>query len=275
MNGSDQIRDDFRELIEAYALGALDSEERAAVAAHLATGCAGCTAALPEAQWLVSQLAYLAPEALPSDMLRGRLMQTARAEAATASSQTRSGSTASKSVIPVWMWGAVAAALLFALYNAHETRVTKDAIERTRASLEEQIELQKESARQLAVARREALILTDPKSIRISMSAANKDLPVLQASWNRELGLVVTGQKVPKPSGNRTLQLWLIPKAPGAKPEPSLTVRPDADGKFELLVANPPYSSGGTKALAITEEPEGGSRQPTTTPLWVGAVAGK
>ena len=275
MNGSDQIRDDFREQIEAYALGALDSEERAAVAAHLATGCAECTAALREAQWLVSQLAYLAPEALPSDMLRGRLMQTARAEAATASSPTRSGSTASKSMIPVWMWGAVAAALLFALYNAHETRVTKDAIERTRASLEEQIQLQKESARQLAVARREALILTDPKSIRISMPAANKDLPVLQASWNRELGLVVTGQKVPEPSGNRTLQLWLIPKAPGAKPEPSLTVRPDADGKFELLVANPPVSSGGTKALAITEEPEGGSRQPTTTPLWVGAVGGK
>jgi hypothetical protein len=54
-----------------------------------------------------------------------------------------------------------------------------------------------------------------------------------------------------------------------------LTVRPDADGKFELLVANPPDSSGGTRALAITEEPEGGSPQPTTTPIWVGAVAGK
>jgi anti-sigma-K factor RskA len=275
VNGFEKIRDDFRELIEAYALGALDSEDRTAVAAHLATGCAECTAALGEAQWLVSQLAYLAPEAAPSDMLRARLMQTARVEAAAAKPQARSDSIASKPVIPVWMWGAVAAALFFALYNAHEARVTKDAIERTRASLEEQIKLQKESGRQLALARREALILTDPKSIRISMPAAKKDLPVLQASWNPELGLVVTGQKVPEPSGNRTLQLWLIPKAPGAKPEPSLTVRPDADGKFELLVANPPDSSGGTKALAITEEPEGGSPQPTTTPIWVGAVAGK
>jgi len=275
VNGSDQVRDNFRELIEAYALGALDSEERAAVAAHLATGCAECTAALGEAQWLVSQLAYLAPEAVPSDMLRGRLMQTARAESATAKAQARSDSIASKSAIPVWMWGAVAAALLFALYNAHEARVTKDVIERMRASLEEQIQLQNESAKQLAIARREALILTDPKSIRIAMPAANKDLPVLRASWNPELGLVVTGQKVPEPSGNRTLQLWLIPKAPGAKPEPSLTLRPDADGKFELLVANPPDSTSRTKALAITEEPDGGSPQPTTTPIWVGAVAGK
>jgi anti-sigma-K factor RskA len=28
-----------------------------------------------------------------------------------------------------------------------------------------------------------------------------------------------------------------------------------------------------TKALAITEEPEGGSPQPTTTPRWVGGVS--
>jgi anti-sigma-K factor RskA len=27
-----------------------------------------------------------------------------------------------------------------------------------------------------------------------------------------------------------------------------------------------------TKALAVTEEPAGGSPQPTTTPKWVGAI---
>jgi anti-sigma-K factor RskA len=67
--------------------------------------------------------------------------------------------------------------------------------------------------------------------------------------------------------------LWLIPKAQGGKPIPSLTLRPDADGKFVLLVANPPELMAATKALAITEEPEGGSAQPTTTPRWVGGVS--
>jgi anti-sigma-K factor RskA len=75
------------------------------------------------------------------------------------------------------------------------------------------------------------------------------------------------------PSGNRVLQLWLIPKAPGGKPIPSLTLRPDAQGKFVLLVADPPEQMAQTKALAITEEPEGGSPQPTTEPRWVGGVS--
>jgi len=273
VNGSDQVRDDIRELIEAYALGALDSEERAAVAAHLLTGCAECSAALREALWLVSQLAYLAPESAPSDMLRGQLLKTVREEAAaTAKNLAKSGLRAS---IPFWMWGAVAAMLLFALYNAYEMRVTTNTIQQTRAELEKQIQLQQESARELAIARREALILTDPKSIKIALSADNKDLPVLQATWNPELGLVVSGQKLAAPVGKRTLQLWLIPKKAGAKPVPSLILRPDVGGKFDLLVANPPGLPSGTKALAITEEPEGGSPQPTTTPIWVGAVAGK
>jgi anti-sigma-K factor RskA len=75
------------------------------------------------------------------------------------------------------------------------------------------------------------------------------------------------------PSGNRVLQLWLIPKAPRGKPIPSLTLRPDADGHFVLLVSNPLELMAETKALAITEEPAGGSPQPTTTPRWVGGVS--
>jgi hypothetical protein len=272
VNSSDQFRDPFRELIEAYALDALDPQERAGVAAHLATGCAECTKALSESRWLASQLAHLAPNSVPSDMLRDRLLRTVRAEAALTKSLVAA---TPKSAIPLWMWGAVAAMLIFALYNAYEAKVTKTAVEQTAVALKKQIQLQQQSARELALARREALILTDPKSLKIVMPAANKELPVLQASWNPELGLLVSGQKVQPPPASRTLQLWLIPKGAGAKPVPSLTLRPDPNGKFDLLVANPPDSLNGTKALAITEEPEGGSAQPTATPIWVGALVGK
>lgn len=275
MSSTDQFRDPFRELIEAYALGSLDPEERAAVAAHLASGCVECNQALSESRWLVSQLAYLAPEATPSDMLRGRLMQTVRTDAAAHKSQSSSSPAGRKTSIPLWAWGAVATALLFAFYNAYEAHSLQSRIHEIQDSLTTQIKLQQESAQKLALARREAIILTDPGSAKIAMPAGNKDLPALQATWNSTLGIVVSGQKLPVPSGKRTLQLWLIPKAAGAKPLPSLTLRPDADGKFDLLVANPPDSQSGTKALAITEEPDGGSPQPTTTPIWVGAVAGK
>ena len=205
-------------------------------------------------------------------MLRERGLKTVRAEAAAAKSCALAPA---KSGVPFWMPGAVAAALLFAFYNVYEARQLQEKIRVTQAALTEQTHRQQEVAQELALAHREALILTDPRSVNIPMSAGNKDLPVLQATWHQELGIVVSGWKLPAPSSNCTLQLWLIPKAPGGRPVPSLTLRPDAEGKFDLLVANPPDSQSGTKALAITEEPEGGSPQPTTAPIWVGAVAGK
>jgi anti-sigma-K factor RskA len=269
VSNTDQTRDPFRELIGAYALGALDPEDRAAVAAHLATGCAECSKALGESQWLVSQLAYLAPEDARSEILRGRLLTTVREKAAAA--KTKRGAAANSFASR----GALAAVLFFAVYNAYEVRVTTNKVKEIRATLEQKIQLQQESSRQLALAQREALILTDPKSMWIKMSAADKNLPVLQATWHQQMGIVVSGWNLPAPSHNRTLQLWLIPKTPGAKPVPSMTLRPDWSGKFDLLVASPPDSPSATKWLAITEEPEGGSPQPTTTPIWVGAVSGK
>jgi anti-sigma-K factor RskA len=125
----------------------------------------------------------------------------------------------------------------------------------------------------LELAKREASIMMDPSSVKVALSAKNPQMPALEAMWHSQMGLVLTGQRVPMPSGKRVLQLWLIPKAPGSKPMPSMTMRPDADGKLMLLVANPPEVLAETKALAITEEPEGGSAQPTMTPAWVGGLS--
>ncbi len=258
--------DQFREMYEAYALGALDAAERAAFEAHLATGCADCAKDVEEARWLVSQLAYLAPEATPSDMLKGRLMRTVRVEAAAA--QARAPIRA-KSAVPIWMWAGVAALLLLSVYtewNSFELRKEiQETNERTKALEQQRQDLQT----QLELARREATILMDPASVRIR----DPKNPQLEAAWHSTLGIVLTGQKLASPPGNRVLQLWLLPKAKGGKPMPSLTVRPDAEGKIVLLVANPPVVIAETKALAITEEPEGGSPQPTSTPSWVGGIS--
>lgn len=259
--------DQFRELIEAYALGALDPQERASLEAHLASGCGDCEKALREARWLVSQLAYLSPDAKPSDMLRGRLLQTVRAEARTAKSSKPS------STIPFWMWGAAAALLLFAVYQTWELSQVRNTIGKINQETQTEIAKRQELQKQYEAAQREAIILTDPNSVKIQMAAGDKSMPKLEAMWHAKMGIVIMGQNVPMPQGSRTLQLWLIPKAPGAKPMPSMMVRPDAGGKFMLLVESPPDDMQSTKALAITEEPEGGSQAPTTKPIWVGAVS--
>jgi hypothetical protein len=170
------------------------------------------------------------------------------------------------------MWAAVAAAVLFTVYNFREAQSTSEAIRQTRAALDQQVELQKKSAQDLALARREALILTDPRSIRIDAPEAKACLPGVHATWHTALGILISGEKLPIPGGNRTLQLWLLPKTAGAKPVPSLAVRPDSNGRLHLLVANPPNSVRDTRALAITEEPEGGSLQPTALPIWTCSI---
>jgi anti-sigma-K factor RskA len=258
----------FREMLEAYALGSLDAPERAALESHLATGCDDCAKALAEARWLVSQLAYLAPEAAPSDILKGRLLQTVRAEA-----QARKQSASPKSAIPFWMWAGVAALFVVTIYSAWNVQRLQHDIQATNQKAAAIFQQRRDLEAQLEAAKREATIVTDPASVKIPLASTDPQTPPLEATWHSQLGIVLTGQKTPVPSSNRVLQLWLIPKAHGGKPIPSLTVRPDADGKFVLLVAHPPELMAQTKALAITEEPEGGSPQPTTAPRWVGGVS--
>jgi anti-sigma-K factor RskA len=268
--------DQFREVFEAYALGALDIAERAALEAHLATGCPDCAKAVEEARWLVSQLAYLAPEAAPSDILKGRLMQTVRAEAQAAKrlapAQPR---TLAGKILSTWTWvSSIAAALLiFWFYSYRNEQRLRREIQAANYQAKVLLQQRRDLEEELSAAKRQAVILTDPASVKIALASLDKVSPTLEAMWHSQLGIVLTGQKIPLPSGTRVLQLWLIPKTPGGKPIPSLTLRPDADGKFVLLVSNPPELMVATKALAITEEPAGGSPQPTTTPRWVGGVS--
>jgi len=261
--------DQFRELIEAYALGALDPEDRAALEAHLATGCAECAKAVEEARWLVSQLAYAAPEAAPSDMLKGCLMQTVRAEA---KSQAMPHILPAKNAIPVWLLAGVAALLVFSIYSAWNTRRLEVEI---RESNERAARLTIEGEKireQLADAERGATIMMDPASHKIALWGEHAHPETLEAKWHSQLGVYIMGEKVPMPSANHVLQVWFIPKKEGAKPMPSAMVRPDANGKLMLYVSDPPESMDNTKAIAITEEPAGGSGWPTTPILWSGNV---
>src|SRR5258708_22913245 len=118
-------------------------------------------------------------------MPRGRLMQTRRSERAPTMSQVP---TPTRPPVPVWFCAAIAAALLFAFYNAHEARVTNATIQQTRDALETQIHMQQATARELAAARREALILTDPKSLKIAMLAGTNGLPLLASAWEPAFG---------------------------------------------------------------------------------------
>ncbi len=260
--------DQLRELIEAYALGALDPQERAALEAHLATGCTECAKAVEEARWLVTQLAYAAPEAAPSDMLKGRLMQTVRAEA---QSLGKPHVMPSKSAIPFWLWAAVAALLVFSIYSTWNARRLEEEIRQANDRSSQLLAERQKVEVQLANLKRDAIMM-DPASHKIALWGEHAHPETLEAKWHSQLGVCIMGDKVPMPSANHVLQVWFIPKKEGAKPMPSAMVRPDASGKIMIYVSAPPESMDNTKAIAITEEPAGGSGWPTMPILWSGNV---
>ena len=70
---------DIHEQVAAYALDALDDDERAAFEEHLAT-CDRCAAELPAVRETAAALAYVPESVPPPDALRGRVLETARAE---------------------------------------------------------------------------------------------------------------------------------------------------------------------------------------------------
>lgn len=253
----------FREMIEAYALGSLDSPERATLEAHLASGCTECSAALDEARSLVSQLAYLAPAAAPSDILRGRLMQTVRAE-------SRSQA---KARTPLWMWAAVAAAVILTVASVVEMSVMHQQVRDANARMATLLEHQRQLEHEFLTAKRQAVIMTDPNSQTFLLNASERDWPQMRAMWHEEYGLCVMGHGIPMPKDNHTLELWLMPKDPRSKPMPLMTLRPDQNGGFCMVVARPPEDMHETKWLAITEEPAGGSAEPTSAPMWMGSVS--
>ncbi len=73
--------DVIRELLGAYALGAVNADERRLVESHLA-GCPDCVAELAELRAATTSLPLLAEERVPSPMLRDRLLAQAQAESA-------------------------------------------------------------------------------------------------------------------------------------------------------------------------------------------------
>jgi len=80
---------------------------------------------------------------------------------------------------------------------------------------------------------------------------------------------VLASDNMPPMDSGRTLQLWVVPRQ--GSPISVGIFRPNTAGQV-LVVMPPAEAMNMAKALAISDEPAGGSPQPTSTPKWVGPV---
>jgi anti-sigma-K factor RskA len=171
---------------------------------------------------------------------------------------------------PIWVWAGATALIAFAVFSLWQAHRMQMQLAELTARLKAGEAQRQKLAEERAIAERTNLILSDPASRRVTLRARTG--PQVHAFCHPKLGIIVYGGSVPMPASNRTYQLWLVMKDKNAKPMSAAMFRPDAWRKVMLMVPAMPADMDAAAALAISEEPSGGSPQPTSAPIWAGPL---
>jgi anti-sigma-K factor RskA len=231
-------------LTGAYALDALDDLERARVERHLER-CADCAAEVRSFTETAGRLGTGATAAPPVGLRERVLAEAARTRQLPP--ETPATPDAGRRAAPA-RWLAVAAAALLVLsvglgavaWNEHR---------------------QAEQARLAAAAMTE--VVADPDRAVMDTDFAGGHGTVV-ASGDR---VVLVGDGVSAPPSGHGYQLWFIGES---GPRPSVMLQPAGDGRYWADATG--MRPGDT--MAVTVEPAGGSREPTTDPVLVAPSEG-
>ena len=241
--------DDFLDLVAVLALGALPESEARRAIAHLAT-CDQCRSLYAELRPASDFVGYSAEatalDELTSARMKARIMGVVRGEQkAPAVRRT-----------PATGWLAAAAAAIVAVaigaddYSTHE-RSAQDA---TRL---------RDAVAQLDASRSDR----DAAQSRLAqlLGPGSKHFAVPQGEVVTSAGRVFIAIKIAALPQGKVYQAWTLSK--GAKAvAPSVTFSPAASG---VAFVELPVDATGLAAVAVSVEPAGGSRAPTSTPTFI------
>lgn len=246
--------EEFAEEVVRFALGELSGSERDALASHLEE-CPACRQELAEVQESIGAFSLTALGPAPPARSRERLLKAIQVPPAKMSHMSR----------PRWMFvpalASVFLALVAILLVAENFRLRNELAAINLAY--------KAAQAQLVHAETMAETLTAPDAVRISLvSSPAKPQPECRVFYlpRKSALMFIANNLAPQPSA-RTYELWAIPS--GAAPVPAGTFNTDTHGSATLFLEIP--GNTGAKTFAITVEPEGGSPQPTSTPILVGS----
>ncbi len=253
MNGMDQER--FEDLKDAYVLGALPEEERLELEQYVAAH-RDLQAEVEELAAVAGLLAYSPREQDPAPELRSRIMDTVEAEAVHPQGHPHASHRRS------WLaglWEAVgvrdlalgaATMLVIGLFSwsmllQGEVRDLQGRVQ----GLQGQVQDQQAQG---------------PQMIALGGPGAEQGVRAELVTLEGDRAVLVFENMPPMPEG-KTCQIWVIK---GDTPQPSGLFEPKGDS-IAAVVEKPVE---GADAVAVTVEPEGGSKKPTTEPMLVGEV---
>ncbi len=250
----------------------LEGEERAEMEAHLARACPKCTPGVAEARGVVSQLALAAPDAQPPAALRGKIMDAVKPSPDPARGvlpMEKPKASPQRAMFPAWAWVAAAALALITGYTIRQMNNQNDQLAQLRKQMKFATMQNQALQNQLDMDRMVASVMLSPDSVQLKLMPKDKNMPMVHAYLHPHMGVAITADQMPSMPSARTLQLWFVPKK--GKPVSAAIFHPDAGGQI-ALVAPVTIPKNEIAALAITEEPAGGSPQPTTAIAWMAQV---
>ncbi|MGV3710167.1 MAG: anti-sigma factor domain-containing protein [Gemmatimonas sp.] len=284
---SDYSMSELRDMAPAYVLGTLNAEEVAGFERALAAS-AELAAEVQASREVISTIGKVG-DMLPPATVRARFLErvaerkretpvNTNAVGARSLSVASGGQPLQRNLTPNgndarardrWLTGVLgvglAASLLFAVQRHSQVASLSVALAERDSLLAE---------RTLHLAQRDSALNTvleaERNLVMVNLVSTPTEGPGIQFFWNvkQGRGLIHAFRLKPAAPG-RAYQLWLIKDG---KPVPSRVFNADADEHGLVWGIELPTVLTGVSAVAITDEPAGGSPQPTTTPFMIGEI---
>jgi len=253
MNGMTHER--FEDLKDAYVLGALPEEERLEFEQYLVAH-PDLQVEIEELSTIAGLLAFSTHEQEPSSELRRRIMDTVEAEAVhpaevvpPRASRRSWLAGLSEAVGPRDLALAAAAMLVIGLFSW---------------SMLLQGEVQDLQGRVQSLQSQPQDQSQGPQMIALGGAGTEQGVRAELLTLKDDRAVLVAENMPPAPEG-KTYQIWVIK---GDTPKPSGLFEPKGDS----IAAVVETAVEGADTVAVTVEPEGGSKKPTTDPMLVGKV---
>lgn len=234
---------ELREYYELYAIGVAEDPERSEIRAHLNRQCEVCMQGIKQAREVATLLGGSAAPSEPSPRLRRRILASVGVE------DKRFG-------WAPWLAAALAMSMFAVVYFAGQNGETLRELARARDQMGRQ-------QSELSHLNEAFAILNGADTKVVTFGEGEKQPPKGRVFMNKSMGVLLIANNLPKAPVGKAYEMWIIPK--GGKPIPAGMFYSDDNGSAMHMQRNVDPNAG---LVAVTLEPEAGSQQPTSTPLF-------